>query len=82
MEVEGARMSTASKVAIGRMSVRVALEKKIEIDRVAARYGVKRGTFYAMAISLGTRHLAAQIEPEKMLTPELVEMIGAYLTKD
>lgn len=59
-----------------RLSVRLPADAKDELDNLAEKFGVKRGAFYAMALSLGARQLRGQMEPEKFLTPEIAKMIA------
>lgn len=61
-----------TKVVTSRLSVRLPSDAKDEIDRLAEIYGVKRGAFYAMAISLGAKTLKVQMEPEKLLSKDIL----------
>jgi hypothetical protein len=55
-----------------RLSVRVPVETRDELTRLAAASGLKMSAFLAAALVIGGRQLARQTNPEVFVTPELL----------
>lgn len=55
-----------------RLSVRVPIETRDELVRLASSSGLKMSAFLATSLVIGSRQLARQTNPEAFVTPDLV----------
>jgi hypothetical protein len=60
-----------NEVDMGRVSVSLPVETIRQIDDWAAAAGVKRGQFVSMALVIGARVLARQVNPEAFMTNDV-----------
>ena len=58
-------------VDMGRVTVSLPIETIRQIDDWAAAAGVKRGQFVSMALVIGARVLARQVNPEAFMTNDV-----------
>ena len=58
-------------VDMGRVTVSLPIETIRQIDDWAAAAGVKRGQFVSMALVIGSRVLARQVNPEAFMTTDV-----------
>ena len=65
-----------------RLSVRVPIETRDELAKLAAVSGLKMSAFLATALVIGGRQLARQTNPEYFLTPEVLRSMFLAIGMD
>ena len=65
-----------------RLSVRVPVETRDELAKLAAVSGLKMSAFLATALVIGGRQLARQTNPEYFLTPEVLRSMFLAIGMD